>query len=84
MKRSMFNHIKSVSFFNTLGLIPNGLAVNLHNGITEKFVVGKRSVWKEKIEMLKGGINASDPTQPIVQPLSVVLVRRTQYEPLLR
>jgi hypothetical protein len=46
--------IKEVSFYNTLGLIPNGLAVKLINGETEKFVVGSRQLWKEEIEKLKG------------------------------
>ena len=44
------NQIKNVSYYNTLGLIPNGLAVNLHNGKTEKFVLYKRAVWQKEIE----------------------------------
>ena len=44
------NQIKNVSFYNTFGLVPNGLAVNLHNGKTEKFVLYKRAVWKKEIE----------------------------------
>jgi len=45
--------IKEVSFYNTLGLIPNGLAVTTLSGQTEKFVVNGRRLWKEEIEKLK-------------------------------
>jgi hypothetical protein len=45
--------IKEVSFYNTLGLIPNGLAVTTLDGQTEKFVVNGRRLWKEEIEKLK-------------------------------
>lgn len=45
--------IKEVSFYNTLGLIPNGLSVTTLGGQTEKFVVIGRQVWKEEIEKLK-------------------------------
>jgi hypothetical protein len=45
--------IKEVSFYNTLGLVPNGLAITIHSGQTEKFVVGGRRLWKEEIEKLK-------------------------------
>jgi hypothetical protein len=48
------DEIKEVSYYNTLGLIPNGLAIRLLNGKTEKFVVGSRQLWKEEIEKLKG------------------------------
>jgi hypothetical protein len=41
------NEIRSVGVYNTLGLVPNGLAVYLQNGKTEKFVVYKRSVWQK-------------------------------------
>jgi len=42
--------IKAVSFYNTLGLIPNGLAITKHDGQTEKFVVNGRRTWKDEIE----------------------------------
>ena len=45
--------IKEVSFYNTLGLVPNGLAITTLSGQKEKFVVSGRRLWKEKIEKLK-------------------------------
>jgi hypothetical protein len=45
--------IKEVNFYNTLGLVPNGLAVTTLNGKIEKFVVSNRRLWKEKIEKLQ-------------------------------
>ena len=45
--------IKDVSFYNTLGLIPNGLTITTLNGKKEKFVVSNRRFWKEEIEKLK-------------------------------
>lgn len=42
--------IKEVGFYNTLGLIPNGLAITTIDGQTEKFVVNGRQRWKEQIE----------------------------------
>lgn len=44
--------IKEVSFYNTLGIIPNGLAIIKTDGQTEKFVVNGRRIWKEEIEKL--------------------------------
>lgn len=49
--------IKEVSFYNTLGLIPNGLSITTMNGQTEKFVVNDRQLWKEEIEKLKANSN---------------------------
>lgn len=45
--------IKYVGFYNTLGLIPNGLAITTLGGQTEKFVVNGRRLWKEDIEKQK-------------------------------
>jgi hypothetical protein len=45
--------IKDVGFYNTLGLIPNGLSITTLGGQTEKFVVNNRRLWKEEIEKLK-------------------------------
>jgi hypothetical protein len=45
--------IREVSFFNTLGIIPNGLSVTTLGGKSEKFVVNGRQLWKEEIEKLK-------------------------------
>jgi len=42
--------ISKVSFYNTLGLIPNGLTILTNDGKAEKFVIGNRKTWKEKIE----------------------------------
>lgn len=45
--------ISDVRFFNTLGLIPNGLSITTVSGQTEKFVVNNRRLWKEEIEKVK-------------------------------
>lgn len=44
--------IKEVRFYNTFGLIPNGLAITTQSGRTEKFVVNNRRLLKEEIEKL--------------------------------
>lgn len=44
------NNIKEIGFYNSLGIVPNGLAVTTKDGKTEKFVVNGRKTWKEKIE----------------------------------
>ncbi len=49
------NQIKDVNFYNTLGIIPNGLAIKKNDGQIEKFVVNGRRIWKEEIEKLKAG-----------------------------
>jgi len=49
------DQIKEVNFYNTLGLIPNGLEIMTLGGQTEKFVVNGRRFWKEEIERLKAG-----------------------------
>ena len=41
--------IKEVGFYNTLGLIPNGLKITWGDGKIEKFVVQKRKLWREEI-----------------------------------
>jgi hypothetical protein len=46
------SQIQEVNFYNTLGLVPNGLALKLNEGKTEKFVVYKRKLWKTAIENL--------------------------------
>ena len=48
------NEIKEVGFYNTLGLIPNGLKIIWGDGKTEKFVVQKRKLWREKINNAMG------------------------------
>jgi hypothetical protein len=52
--------IREISFFNTLGLIPNGLSVTTLGGKSEKFVVNGRKLWKEEIEKLKQTGNKMD------------------------
>jgi GYF domain 2 len=47
--------IEEVFFYNTLGLVPNGLAIRLLNGNVEKFVVYKRKEWKKEIDNLLSG-----------------------------
>jgi hypothetical protein len=44
--------IKGLTFYKTLGVVPNGLQLTLANGETEKFVVNNRTVWKTEIEKL--------------------------------
>ncbi|WEK20673.1 MAG: hypothetical protein P0Y49_05915 [Candidatus Pedobacter colombiensis] len=44
--------VKNVTFYNTLGLVPNGLAISTTDGQTEKFVVSGRQLWKDEIEKL--------------------------------
>lgn len=43
-------HIKEIGFYNTLGIIPNGLSITKYDDTTEKYVVNNRRLWKEKIE----------------------------------
>lgn len=45
----LLKQIKEIGFYNTLGIVPNGLFVTTDNG-TEKYVVNNRKIWKEKIE----------------------------------
>ena len=42
--------IREITFFKTLGLLPNGLAIHTKEGREEKFVVYGRSQWKMQIE----------------------------------
>ncbi len=54
-ERIDLNQIQKVIFYNTLGVIPNGLAIKKKDGQTEKFVVNGRRIWKGKIEKLIAG-----------------------------
>ena len=47
------DQIKEVTFYNNLGIIPNGLAISLEDGRQEKFVVSDRQLWKTEIEKLE-------------------------------
>lgn len=44
--------IKEVGYFNTLGIISNGLYITT-NEKTEKFIVENRQLWFEEIERVK-------------------------------
>ena len=44
-----YSEIKSVKFYNTLGIVPNGLKLILNSGKIEKFAVWKRSLIKKAI-----------------------------------
>jgi hypothetical protein len=43
-------NIKEVNFYNSLGIVPNGLAIITTDGKREKFIVTKRQTWKQEIE----------------------------------
>ena len=45
-----YSDIKSVEFYNTLGIVPNGLKIILQSGKIEKFAVWKRSLVKKAIQ----------------------------------
>ncbi|HNW74375.1 MAG TPA: hypothetical protein PKN44_12165 [Bacteroidales bacterium] len=45
--------IKEIRFFNSLGIIPNGLELKLMNEQIEKFVVDGRRQWRAEIERQK-------------------------------
>ena len=51
------DQIKGVTFYNNLGIIPNGLAISLKDGRQEKFVVSGRQHWKTEIEKLRAITN---------------------------
>lgn len=44
------DQINNITFYNSFGLVPNGLAVWLKDGGKEKFVVSGRQQWKMEIE----------------------------------
>lgn len=41
--------IKEIEYFNTFGLIPNGLKVYFKNGISASFSVSKRNRWSKQL-----------------------------------
>ncbi|MDG5767825.1 hypothetical protein QA596_10135 [Balneolales bacterium ANBcel1] len=45
--------VQEVGFYNTLGIIPNGLSIKKDDDKVERFVVNGRRKWKEEIERLK-------------------------------
>ena len=47
------DQIKDITFYNNLGIVPNGLAISLKDGRQEKFVVSGRQLWKTEIEKLR-------------------------------
>jgi len=44
------SEIQEIAFYNTLGIVPNGLTLILKDGEVEKFVVNNRNIWKAEIE----------------------------------
>lgn len=46
------SNIVEVSFYNSLGIVPNGLKITTKQGQVEKFVVSGRKHWKQAIEQL--------------------------------
>ena len=51
--RIELEEIKEIRFFNTLGIIPNGLELKLKNGQIERFVINGRKQLREEIEKQK-------------------------------
>jgi hypothetical protein len=51
------DQIKDITFYNNLGIVPNGLAISLKDGRQEKFVVSGRQLWKTEIEKLRAITN---------------------------
>ena len=50
------NEVDGVIFYNTLGIIPNGLKIVLRNNVSEKFVVNNRQQWKDEISKIKNWV----------------------------
>ncbi|MBO9673649.1 MAG: hypothetical protein J7577_09395 [Sphingobacteriaceae bacterium] len=46
------DNINDLIFFSPLGIVKNGLQINLKDGTIEKFVVNNRDIWKQYIEQL--------------------------------
>jgi hypothetical protein len=66
--------IKEVKKCNYLGIIPNSIAVILSTGRIEKFVVPKRTIWKNQIEQCLQNIDPKsvDADEPIFDKKSGV------------
>lgn len=45
--------ILDITYYNTLGIIPNGIKILQKDGKHEKFVVSERRQWKSEIEKIK-------------------------------
>ena len=52
-QRIDITNITAVTFYNSLGIIPNGLKITTTYGAVEKFVINGRKHWKEEIEKLQ-------------------------------
>jgi len=52
----LLTDVNLVDRYKTLGMINNGLAVHLHNGVTEKFVVDKANQWITHFDRTKNGL----------------------------
>ena len=48
----LLSEITDVKFFNTFGLVPNGLKIYTGNKRPDKFVVNKRKLWRSEIKKL--------------------------------
>jgi hypothetical protein len=55
-QRIDLNEVDGVIFYNTLGIIPNGLKIVLRNSVSEKFVVNNRQQWKDEISKIKNWV----------------------------
>jgi hypothetical protein len=55
-QRIDLNEVDGVIFYNTLGIIPNGLKIVLRNNVSEKFVVNNRQQWKDEISKIKNWV----------------------------
>lgn len=42
--------ISAINFYNSLGIVPNGLSITTNTGTIEKFVVSNRKKWKQEIQ----------------------------------
>ncbi len=53
----LLEKIVDIEFYNTLGIMPNGLKILTTNGVSEKFVLNNRKKWKADINKIKTGHN---------------------------
>jgi hypothetical protein len=47
------SEVQEVGFYNVLGVMPTGLSITMTDGKIEKYVIGNRRVWRDKIKELK-------------------------------
>ncbi|WP_443938252.1 hypothetical protein [Pedobacter sp. MW01-1-1] len=46
----LLTDVQKISYYKTLGIIPNGMELTLSNGSTEKFVVNNRNHWEFELK----------------------------------